>query len=477
MNPAQEERILGEYRLKNLLSKNAISTTWLAEQTSVSRLVLVDELRADQSEQRDAFLADVRAKAAIDHPLIGSVYEAVASPGLCYCAYELLPGTTLAMRADTKQRLASATLANILLRVAETHFQHETLGQATSPLGLDALHQDKDGVVRLKNLAVAGPRTSEQSKRDIFHLGNALVPLIISGQPGATRMMTVCAWMRGEGLEAPLTWEQIRDFCLQIEHQLANPAPALTATLAERAARKRQTIVLVTLATVVVTIGITLLASRMRLPKPSSTSRPKLPDAVAVAAGDYPMPDGSVESQPAFRISAQEITIGQYAEFLEILGTLAKDGRQRTFDPPNQAPEKTSHEPADWAAQLAAAKTHGIWQNQPITFDFPVTGVDWWDAAAYAEWKKARLPTQEEWFSALHLEERATVGLLGMVGNVCEWAAKPATNPANPLGEKLWVVIGGSYLKPGSSALTREWTTNRSLRRPDLGFRVLFEGE
>jgi len=62
-----------------------------------------------------------------------------------------------------------------------------------------------------------------------------------------------------------------------------------------------------------------------------------------------------------------------------------------------------------------------------------------------------------------------------MAGNACEWTAKPAPNPANPLGEKLWVIIGGSYLKSGSNALTREWTADRGLRRPDLGFRVVFE--
>jgi formylglycine-generating enzyme required for sulfatase activity len=204
-----------------------------------------------------------------------------------------------------------------------------------------------------------------------------------------------------------------------------------------------------------------------------------------------------VESYQAFRISAHEITIGQYSEFLEILSTLTKDGRERTFDSPKQATEKTSHEPTDWPAQLAAAKIHGIWQNQAVTLDCPVTGVDWWDATAYAEWKKARLPTQEEWFAALHLEEknpaelppgpwapvtsqttdRTAAGLLGMAGSVCEWTAEPAPNPANPLGEKLWVITGGSYLKPGTNALTREWTADRLLRRPDLGFRVVFETE
>jgi formylglycine-generating enzyme required for sulfatase activity len=121
--------------------------------------------------------------------------------------------------------------------------------------------------------------------------------------------------------------------------------------------------------------------------------------------------------------------------------------------------------------------------------------VDWWDAAAYAEWKHARLPSQEEWFAALKAgaadpaalkasswaplttasPDRTANGLLGMAGSVCEWTNGQSANPANPLGEQKWVVIGGSYLKPGSNALTREWVDDRSLRRADLGFRVVFE--
>ena len=498
MNPAPEERLLGEYRLKELLAENPVSRTWLAEQVSVSRRVLLDELRPDQFHQRDAFLADVRAKAAVDHPLVGSVYEAVAGPGPCYYAHEFLPGISLSEREKTKQHLSPSRLANLLRRVSEVQLQYEALGQATSPLSLSAVHQDEHGVVRLENLAIAALRTPEQSLRDIVYFGSALVPLIITDQPGANRMLIVCAWMRGEGLEAPLTWHQIRDFCMQIEHQLAGPASSLTATRRGFLAKKQQPVILMALATVVVVVvGIVLVVNMMRPPAPSAPARASLPDAVAIAAGNSPTPDGGVENYQAFRISAHEITIGQYSEFLEILGTLTKDGRERTFDSPNQAPEKTSHEPVDWAAQHAAAKIHGIWQNQAVTLDCPVTGVDWWDAAAYAEWKKARLPTQEEWFAALHLEEknpaelppgpwapvtsqttdRTAAGLLGMAGSVCEWTAEPAPNPANPLGEKLWVITGGSYLKPGTNALTREWTADRLLRRPDLGFRVVFETE
>lgn len=495
MNSAPEERLLGEYRLKELVAENAVFNTWLAEQTSVSRLVLINELRADQSHHRDAFLADVRAKAAVDYPLIGSVYEAVAGPGPCYYAHELLPGITLAQREKAKQPLAPVRLASLLRRVSEAQLQHQALGQTTSPLDLDSIYQDEHGVVRLMNLASAGPRTPDQSERDIVRLGNALVPLTAAGQPGTTRMLTLYAWMRGEGLEAPITWAQVRDLCLQIEHQLVDPASGLTPTRPGVPARKKQPVALIAIATAILVIGIVALAGWMRPPVPPAPPRASLPDAVTVAAGDYPTPDGGEESHRAFRISANEVTIGQYAEFLERLALLAKDGREHTFDPADQAPGKTSHEPDDWPALLAAAKANGIWRDQPVTLDCPVVGVDWWDAAAYAEWKKARLPTQEEWFAALNREvktpaailpgpwapvtsqatDRTPAGLLGMAGSVCEWTSRPAPNPTNPLGEKLWVIIGGSYQKPGSNALTREWTADRSLRRPDLGFRLVLD--
>lgn len=496
MNSASEERLLGEYRLKELLAETPVSTTWLAEQVSVSRLVLVDELRVDQPDQRNAFLADIRAKAAVDHPLIGSVYEAVAEPGLCFYAHELLPGVTLAERKNGREPFLPLRLAYLLRRISEAHLQHETLGQATSPLDLNDVHLDAHGVVRLKNLAIAGTRTPDQSARDIVHLGNALIPLVADGQPGTTRMFALFAWMRGEGLDTPITWAQTRDFCMQIEHQLADPLSILTPTKISSRAGKKQPVALIAGITALILVGSVVLAMKLRPPAPPAPHRASLPAPVTIAAGNHPTPDGSVESLPAFRISANEITIGQYAEFLDTLGRLAKEQQNRAFDHEGQPSAKTSHEPTDWSALYTAAKADGAWQNQPVTLDSPVVGVDWWDAAAYAKWKKAHLPTQEEWFAALNVElkdpatlppapwasvtastpDSTPLGLIGMAGSVCEWTANPAINPANPLGEKLWVIIGGSYLKPGSNALSREWTADCSLRRPDLGFRVVFEG-
>jgi hypothetical protein len=496
MNPASEERQLGEYRLKHLLAENSVSITWLAEQTSVSRKVLVDELRPDQADLRGSFLADIRAKASVDHPLIGSVYEAVSEPELCFYAHELLPGVTLAEREKSERAFEPAQLAHILRRVAEAYVQHEVLDHATSPMNLDAVFVDEHGVIRLQNLAIAGSRTVEQSVRDVVHFGNVLIPLVAHGQPGATRMLTLFSWMRGEGLDAPIDWAQTRDICMQIEHQLADPLSLLETTRAASQSPKNYS-TLIILGTVAVLLGIGAIAYKMRPPAATPPPRASLPAPLTVAAGKHPTPDGTEGALPNFRISANEATIGQYAEFLETLGMLAKDKREHIFNHPNQVPEKASHEPTDWPALYAAAKSNGTWQNQTVTLDSPVVGVDWWDASAYAEWKKARLPTQEEWFAALNLEgtspaslppglwvpvtsqtvDKTPLGIIGMAGSVAEWTAGLGTNPANPLGDRRWVIIGGSYLKPGSNALTREWTLDRSLRRPDLGFRVVFDPE
>lgn len=497
MNPESQERILGEYLLKELLSETPTTLKWLAEQISVSRQVLVDELRPEFTDQKDAFLANVRAKAAVEHPLIGSVYEAVAEPGLCFYAHELLPGATLADREKAGEPFKPAHLAHLLRRIAEAQLHHEALDQACDLLGLEHVHIDGQGVIRMDNLAIAGNREPTQSTRDVVRMGELLRNLVADAQPGTTRMLTLFAWMRGEGVDSPIGWNQVRDICAQIEQQLATPIQSPLATRGGIIKRGKPPLVLITIAGVAALAVILILAMKMRPQKPLAMPPVKLPGAILVEAGKHPTPDGTVEELQAFRISAHEVTIREYEKFIDDLKTLAGVQRHRTYDHESQPPEKTSHLPLDWDEMLAAAKACGTWNQYPVTLDSPVVGVDWWDCAAFAEWKKARLPTQEEWFAALRTTvgdpalippapwqaisktcpDRTTTGLLGMAGSVSEWTRRPATNPANPLGERKWVVIGGSYLKPGTNALSREWIDERSLRRADIGFRLAYDAD
>lgn len=490
---SSEDRQLGEYRLIQIVAENPLSHTWLAEQVSVSRKVLVDELRDDRAADRDAFLADVRAKASVEHPLIGSVFEAVAENGVCFFAHELLPGVTLENRLSPPSPFKPSQLAHILRRIAEAHLQHETLDQATSPLELRHIHLDEHGVIRLDNLATAGPRSSEQSLRDITRLGGDLPPLVSDGLPGATRLLTLLGWMRGVGLDAPIAWGQVRDFCLQIEQQLAEPLSNVPSAKPANRVRKKPPVALIAIVSGVALVGIIVAALKMRPQPPAGPLKIAPAVAILVSEGQHPTPDGTTEQLHAFGIASHEVTIGEYARFLDTLNTLAKDQRERTFDHEDQPADKSSHVPEDWKALLAAARAVGSWNARPVSLDSPVVGVDWWDGAAYAEWKQGRLPSQEEWFAGLRQgvdvpssipasdwlpvdgqsTDRTPRGLLGMAGSVCEWTRRPAANPANPLGERKWVIIGGSYLKPGSNALSREWTSDRGLRRADLGFRIV----
>lgn len=493
-SPDPGDRLLGEYRLKTLLAENTVIRRWLAEQVSVSRRVLVDELKPGPSAPREEFLADVRAKAAVDHPLIGSVFEAVAGPDCCFFAHELLPGASLEERREAGEPMKPARLAHVIRRVAEAALHQEGAGISTSPLGLEHIHLDDHGVIRIENLAEGGPRGVDHSFRDIARLGDRLRGLVADGQPGATRMLTLLGWMRGEGLESHLRWEQVRDIALQIEQQLAEPVAPAPTKAAPKSGGKGPIALITGAAAVIAVVGamFALKPDSDPLEQPLAN---RLPETVLIPAGRHPTPDGAEKELPSFRIMPHEVTIAQYATFLETLDTLAKDKRERSFDHENQPPEKTSHIPDDWTQLLAAAKSGGVWNGQTVSTDSPVVGVDWWDGYAYAEWKRARLASQEEWFAALRQDlpspatlkpaawiavtsetaDRTPRGLIGMAGSVSEWTRDPAPNPANPLGGSKWVLIGGSYLKPGSNALTREWIDDRSVRRKDLGFRIVFD--
>jgi hypothetical protein len=488
---SEENHRFGDYIPKQCLSEGGVTRTWLAEQASVGRMVLVEELREEAAGEKEEFLADVRAMAAVEHPLVGSIYEACTDNGSCYYAHELLPGETLGERAAQGERIKPQRFVHILRRVAEANIYYETHGNATSPLGLGAIHLDKQGVIRMKNLVIAGERAPENSPRDVVKLGAEIEPLLDRDQPGATRCLTLLAWMRGQDVPKPLRWTQVRGYCEQIEQQLTTPSEVVAPPTAAIRPEKNNGFVWVVGVLLLLVIAAVLMFPKT--PKRKAAKAPK-PGFVTVERGRYTTPDGLNVGVLKFRISAYEVTIGEYAEFLEKLDIL---GDQKAFDHPEQPAGKASHLPDDWANLYQAAKSAGVWNDQEIDIHTPVVGVDWWDAFAFAKSNRAYLPTQEQWLGALmagaavptkvpvsqwlpvngETADRTTNGLLGMAGSVSEWTLEPRPNPANPLGEPLWVIVGGSYLNPGKGALARDWVDSRMLRRPDLGFRICKDPE
>jgi len=77
-------------------------------------------------------------------------------------------------------------------------------------------------------------------------------------------------------------------------------------------------------------------------------------------------------SLPAFWIGKHEVTIGQYAAFLEALAKTPSNA----FDDDNQPSTKTSHVPAGWNDYHAAAKAGGLFNDEVLTLNSPVSGVE-----------------------------------------------------------------------------------------------------
>jgi formylglycine-generating enzyme required for sulfatase activity len=193
-------------------------------------------------------------------------------------------------------------------------------------------------------------------------------------------------------------------------------------------------------------------------------------------------------SLDAFYIDRYEVTVADYAKFLE---------------------KETADHPLSWQEARGG-------KNQ----EKPVLGVDWYDAAEYCQWANKRLPTEAEWEkaaratdgriypwgndppTAIHAnfgQEKATgysavakvgsfekgqspYGIYDLAGNVWEWVAdrydehyyqhSPEHNPRGATTGPLRVVRGGAWNSPPAIIAAANRNANvPSARRSDVGFR------
>ena len=205
---------------------------------------------------------------------------------------------------------------------------------------------------------------------------------------------------------------------------------------------------------------------------------------VLVPAGPFARDEEEEVSVPAFYIDRHEVTVGEYAAFVEAVD---ERGAPRYY---GDAPEfrNKNPRPSNWERML----------EHP---DKPVVGVDWHDASAYARFVGKRLPRAVEWEKAARGTEgyaypwgnawvdgacnyraqgggvggpapvgsfekdRSPYGCYDMAGNVREWTADKA-----PDGRR--IVKGGSYIASSAGCdLRAETTLVERARDPWTGFR------
>ena len=112
------------------------------------------------------------------------------------------------------------------------------------------------------------------------------------------------------------------------------------------------------------------------------------------------------------------------------------------------------HAPLDWLDDGKAFGLHGV---QPRQGDAPVRHLSLYEAAAYAEWAGARLPTEFEWEDAAGGEP---AGLTQLHGHAWQWTRSsydpyPRFKPwAGAVGEYTGKFMVGQVVLRGSSAFT-----------------------
>ncbi|MEO0416510.1 MAG: SUMF1/EgtB/PvdO family nonheme iron enzyme, partial [Verrucomicrobiota bacterium] len=241
-----------------------------------------------------------------------------------------------------------------------------------------------------------------------------------------------------------------------------------------------------------------------------------------IPSGPFPYQDGDLVEVPEFHLARHEVTIAQYAEFVEAIQL--QPSLIAELKHPDQPASKKSYLPEKWDIVLPAAIEGKKFSGVPIDPNFPVVGVDWWDAYAYARWRSARLPTEQEWEKAargrggekypwgndltfenfnsgVDQEERgdkkpgaidgyrywsavdakdkdaSRYSIYGLAGNVTEWTGTWAIDPVAP-DQIVPMVRGGSF----KTTDKYESKTRRAAKSPDernlwTGFRIVSDFE
>lgn len=494
---------IGDYLLKELLHDGITIRTWRAHQVSISREVIIDSLNLElQSDEAavSTFLSDIRAKAQVYHPLIGSVFEAVREGRLCFYARENLTGETLAALLSKSTQLPPEKVAHIIRQIAEANLYLEEHRIATLPILAEQVIISEHSLARQVNMAVGGKRDPQVATNDKHTIATALKGILEPGCPGSTRTLSLLNYMADLEREIPLTWEQIRDLSEGVEQQLAEPNAAIplensTVRLNQRDYSKKR----IMLAGIGIGAAIAITIGSLVMDQPARPVQRELTSMSQIPAGNYITHDGSQVALSTFWIDCHEVTIADYAVFLETMDILSRQ-QISVYEHEDQPEDKRNHQPHDWEKLHAAAKIGAVWNGLKVGPNCPVIGIDWWDAFTYCSYKRRRLPTQEEWYATLHhslgegaltpspwgpvdQESTDTTGnnIHGLAGNVAEWSSKMSKNPAFPTKPKMPLVLGGSYLKKRSAATSREWLNMsklelddaRSLYRADLGFRTV----
>ncbi|MGB8354842.1 MAG: SUMF1/EgtB/PvdO family nonheme iron enzyme [Chthoniobacteraceae bacterium] len=475
----QPGEMLGDYKIVSLLSEKPQGSVYEAVQVTMNRLVamrvLSPHLQQD-AEVRGQFISDAQAKASVQHPALLSVYEAGESGAYSFYTIEYVDGANLADYARKNHEVDDPLALQLIRVTAEGLSYLDRQGISHVPVDASLLYVDS-----AKRPHLANPATQSLSHPDARLEMNALSRIVSQVLPGGRAadpaLQSLLHRMSLMGVEGFPSWDSLLQAVKALEPKVM-PAGGFKMSqqdvaaiqAVESAGKRKKLAIWSTVLVLVVLLFLALYSEGRQFIKHGER---ELDMQVQVPAGEFIYQNGEKVDLPAFSIDRYEVTIGEYAKFLHYLESHPDEARK--FDHPAQKPGK-SHVPGDWdtyyePANSMLAKNRMV-NSIPIDLNCPVSGVDWWDAYAYAQWKGRRLPTEQEWEKAARgtdgrlypwgndfdankcisvashnyrapvdavSGDRSPYGVCDMAGNVAEW-----TGSLDPTGRHP-VIRGGSY--------------------------------
>jgi formylglycine-generating enzyme required for sulfatase activity len=503
----------GDYELLEVLSESDEVVVYRALQCSVQREVVLERLKSARAADPRAvqeFRALVRAKAAVVHPRIAAVYEAQEQDGMIFYTRELVEGLSLSELPAAGLWLDEQTALTLLATTAEAAHYFTQHHIARAPITPREVMLGRDGLPRVANVALGAAASPPHDERaELLSLCQAVCAAVdpTIAAPEVNQLLGRFGEGAARGIK---TWNAFAEAVARARHHSGHGQPTPGSSTGAGRRRLRHAVALG--AVLLVPLGF-FIAQRLpywRGPKPRA-----LEELVEVSAGPFLYQSGETVDVPkTFWIDKYEVTIAQYAAFLDHLARFSGVSYAHRLQPAS----KTSHVPADWDTFYAAARRGGKYHGMPVDVNCPVTGVDFWDASAYAKWKERRLPTEVEWekaargtdgrlypwgnsadpakantgadyagdgapgktdgFSgwapvdAFASTDVSPCGMVGAAGNASEWTDSLMLDP-NVLDKQVPVLRGGNYFAKPADLLQRRPASSPAQANATTGFRTV----
>lgn len=400
---------LGDYELKRLIEANFDWALYDAEQIGINRTVNLKALhrfhRRDPAKV-EAMLKEARCRALVNHPAIALVYEANQENGVNFYARERVDDPSLTVLADRGEKFSDAAVIQFLNTVTDAVIYLVENRMNFRPITADLICIGKEGHPKVINSVISGELNFDEAEQ-IGLLADAVFPLLTKGRYGGELALhALMVRMHGQGDakvgQAIVTLDQLK----VVLDYLGEKFGGADSGGAQQSAHRPAIIVGSMIGGSLVIAAIIMAMGMGRTVKAKDFDY-----MVQIPAGAFIYQQDDEVELEQFWIDEYEVTIGQYAKFLE--NVEIDPGMARTWAHANQPASKKGHRPSNWDKYYKAALKGKEYGGAAIDLNCPVVGVDWWDAYAYAKWKGGRLPTEQEWEKAA----RGTNGDLYPWGN------------------------------------------------------------